>query len=148
MVQSIRPPATPPLGNPPTQSDRTHQAPPKPQAPPPFSSARARDGMRNQGNRISRTLHQAFTSGASLARAKAQTAHPEGIAQKMSHLEALKKEHADLAGKQDGMHSPSAKRKSKELDVRIATLADHIQAEMKTIADNNEQANKIATSAV
>lgn len=152
MVQPIRPPATPPLGAPPSQSERTHQAPPRPHEPPPASSARARDGMRNQGNRTSRNLHQAFNSGAAPAHAPAPAeptpAHPEGIAERMSELENLEKERADLAGKQDGLHSPSAKLKAKELDVRIAMLADHILAEMKMIADISKRANQIATSAV
>ncbi|UOD29669.1 hypothetical protein INH39_30510 [Massilia violaceinigra] len=71
-----------------------------------------------------------------------------GIAQRISELAALEQERATLASQHEGMLTPSAKLKVKELDVRIAMLADNILSDLNLSADINRRANRIAVRSI
>lgn len=71
-----------------------------------------------------------------------------GIAQRISELAALEQERANLASQNDGMLTPSAKLRVKELDVRIAMLADNILSDLNLSADINRRANRIAVRSI
>ncbi|NHZ41560.1 hypothetical protein [Massilia aquatica] len=71
-----------------------------------------------------------------------------GIAQRISELAVLEQERATLASQHEGMLPPSAKLKVKELDVRIAMLADNILSDLNVSADINRRANRIAVRSI